>query len=83
MVHNALLLDRVERSVSRGPFRPFPRSISTALKSRSLSAALVLPKPPWFLHSRTGTAVNEGLTRYHMDRNVARLARTLVQALRA
>jgi len=83
VVHNALLLDRVERSVSRGPFRPFPRSISTALKSRSLSAALVLPKPPWFLHSRTGTAVNEGLTRYHMDRNVARLARTLFQALRA
>ena len=26
VVHNALLLDRVERSVARGPFRPFPRS---------------------------------------------------------
>jgi acyl-CoA reductase-like NAD-dependent aldehyde dehydrogenase len=28
VVHNALLLDHVERSVTRGPFRPFPRSLA-------------------------------------------------------
>ena len=83
VVHNALLLDRVERTVTRGPFRPFPRSIPRGLRSGSASAAIVLPKPPWFVHSRTGAAVSEGFTRYRMDGNLARLARTFAQALRA
>ena len=80
VVHNALLLDRVERSVARGPFRPFPRSAGAALGRGRFS---VLPKPPWFLSSRTGATVSEGLTRYRMDGNLARLAGTLVQAYRA
>jgi len=83
IVHNALLLDRVERSVTRGPFRPFPRSLPQGLRSRSLSAGVVLPKPPWFVHSRTGATVSEGFKRYRMDGNVVRLAGTFVQALRA
>jgi acyl-CoA reductase-like NAD-dependent aldehyde dehydrogenase len=83
VVHNALLLDRVERTVTRGPFRPFPRSVPRGLRSGSASAAIVLPKPPWFVHSRTGAAVSEGFTRYRMDGNLARLARTFAQALRA
>jgi len=83
IVHNALLLDRVERTVTRGPFRPFPRSIRAGLRSGSLSAAAVLPKAPWFVHSRTGAAVSEGFTRYRMDGNLARLAGTFIRALRA
>lgn len=83
IVHNALLLDRIERTVTRGPFRPFPRSVARGIRSGSLSAAVVLPKAPWFVHSRTGAAVSEGFTRYRMDGNLARLARTFVQALRA
>jgi acyl-CoA reductase-like NAD-dependent aldehyde dehydrogenase len=80
IVHNALLLDRVERSVTRGPFRPFPRSAGAALGRGRFS---VLPKPPWFVSSRTGATVSEGFTRYRMDGNLARLAGTLVQAYRA
>jgi len=83
IVHNALLLDRVERTVTRGPFRPFPRSIRAGLRAGSLSAAVVLPKAPWFVHSRTGAVVSEGFTRYRMDGNLARLAGTFIQALRA
>lgn len=84
VVHNALLLDRVERSVTRGPFRPFPRS----LEPRSLGASQgrafsVLPKPPWFVSSRTGAAVSEGFTRFRIDGDYARLAATLVKAYRA
>ncbi|WP_396923028.1 aldehyde dehydrogenase family protein [Mycolicibacterium sp.] len=46
VVHNAFLLDRPERTVVRGPFRPAPRSV---LKGEwSLS-----PKPPWFVNNRT------------------------------
>jgi hypothetical protein len=62
IVHNAFLLDRVERTVVRGPFRPFPRSASSAMRGYGLS---VLPKPPWFVTSRTGAAVCEGFTLPH------------------
>lgn len=83
IVHNALLLDRVEKTVTRGPFRPFPRSIRGAVRSGRPSGAVVLPKPPWFVHSRTGAAVSEGFTRYRMNGSLTRLARTFIRALRA
>lgn len=80
VVHNALLIDPVERTVVRGPFRPFPRSVRTLLSGRGLS---VLPKPPWFVTSRTGAAVSEGFTRFRMDGDIARMALTLAAAFRA
>jgi len=95
VVHNALLLDRVERSVVRGPFRPFPRSVPLMIRSLSPSRLLgrsrrlspakgtVLPKPPWFVTARTGATVSEGFTRFRMDGDWVRLAGTLVQAFRA
>jgi acyl-CoA reductase-like NAD-dependent aldehyde dehydrogenase len=84
VVHNALLLDRVERSVTRGPFRPFPRALDPrALGASKGRAFSVLPKPPWFVSSRTGAAVSEGFTRFRMDGNFARLARTLALAFKA
>ncbi|MEZ3160282.1 aldehyde dehydrogenase family protein [Microbacterium sp. BWT-B31] len=80
IVHNALLADRVERSIARGPFRPFPRSVSAVVGKGTFS---VLPKPPWFVTSRTGAAVSEGFTRFRIDGNWARLTATLMQAFRA
>lgn len=77
IVHNALLLDHVERTVVRGPFRPFPRSVSSAAHGAGLS---VLPKPPWFVTSRTGAAVCEGFTRFRMDGNWAKMSVVLVKA---
>lgn len=76
VVHNTLLLDAVERSVLRGPFRPFPRSATGGRFT-------VLPTPPWFVTARTGAAVSEGLTRYLIDRNPAGLAVTLALAMGA
>jgi len=61
----------------RGPFRPFPRSLGARNRFS------VLPKPPWFVDARTGTAVAEGLTRWHMHHRVAALAATLATAMRA
>ncbi len=90
VVHNGMLLDHVERTVTRGPFRPFPRSIVPSVgrslsgrRSLRLSKGTVLPKPPWFVTSRTGEAVSEGFTRFRMDRNWGRMLGTLVQAYRA
>ena len=80
VVHNALLLADVERSVVRGPFRPFPRAASIV---RDGGRFTILPKPPWFASSRTAAEVSEGLTRFRAQGGVLALARTLVQAMRA
>jgi acyl-CoA reductase-like NAD-dependent aldehyde dehydrogenase len=92
VVHNALLLDRVERSVVHGPFRPFPRSwtglwpltLRQAQRSKGGGGRFtILPKPPWFVTARTGAQVSEGLTRFRADGRVLGLVRTLLRALRA
>ncbi|MFT4156842.1 MAG: aldehyde dehydrogenase family protein [Microbacterium sp.] len=86
VVHNALLLDDVERSVIRGPFRPSPRWIGGLLHDRgalSATKGTILPKPPWFVSSRTGAEVSEGLTRFRVSGGFAGLVRTLLAALRA
>ena len=80
IVHNALLLDGVERSIVRGPFRPFPRSLPWVSGGGRFT---ILPKPPWFVTSRTGAQVSEGLTRFRATGSVSGLLRTLLQALRA
>ncbi|MES2866204.1 aldehyde dehydrogenase family protein [Microbacterium sp. KRD172] len=87
VVHNALLLDRVERSIMRGPFRPFPRSASSlwllSLSKGGGGRFTILPKPPWFVTARTGAQVSEGLTRFRADGGVLGLLKTLLRALRA
>ncbi|HWI30003.1 MAG TPA: aldehyde dehydrogenase family protein [Microbacterium sp.] len=83
VVHNALLLEGVERSVCRGPFRPFPRSLGSMIRFLSVSKGSLLPKPPWFVTSRTGAEVSEGFTRFRMDGNIPRMMATLVSAFRA
>lgn len=87
VVHNALLLDHVERSVLHGPFRPFPRSASSLwplnLSKGGGGRFTILPKPPWFATARTGAVVSEGLTRFRANGGVVGLLKTLVHALRA
>lgn len=80
IVHNALLLDGVERSVMRGPFRPLPRSLPVLNGGGRFT---ILPKPPWFASSRTGTEVSAGLTRFRANGGILGLLRTLLAALRA
>lgn len=80
VVHNALLLDAVERSVLRGPFRPLPRSLPVLNGGGRFT---ILPTPPWFVTARTGAAVSEGLTRFRATGGVVGLVKTLLQALRA
>ncbi|WP_460802407.1 aldehyde dehydrogenase family protein [Microbacterium sp. GXF6406] len=80
VVHNALLLDGVERSVIRGPFRPLPRSLPLLNGGGRFT---ILPKPPWFVTAASGAVVSEGLTRFRAKGGVLTLAKTLLQALRA
>lgn len=56
MVHNALL-DRTERTVVSGPFRPAPRAL--------LHGELTIsPKPPWFVDNRTSAGTGRRLTEF-------------------
>ncbi|REJ07345.1 aldehyde dehydrogenase family protein [Microbacterium bovistercoris] len=80
VVHNALLLDGVERSVVRGPFRPFPRSLPFVNGGGRVT---ILPKPPWFVSARTAATVSEGLTRFRANGGIGTLVKTLLAALRA
>ncbi|OZE74831.1 aldehyde dehydrogenase [Rhodococcus sp. 15-649-2-2] len=76
VVHNAYLIDRTERTVVRGPFLPFPRSILGGEMSLS-------PKPSWFVTSRSGRSTSEALTRFEAKRTWRRLLRVAVAAMRA
>ncbi|TFB75912.1 aldehyde dehydrogenase family protein [Cryobacterium glaciale] len=76
VVHNALLLDEVERTVVRGPFRPFPRSILHGDWA-------LLPKPPWFVSARSGARTARLLTEFAAHPSARKLPRILAAAFRA
>ncbi|WP_107653577.1 aldehyde dehydrogenase family protein [Nocardia suismassiliense] len=75
VVHNAFLLDDVERTVVRGPFRPAPRSL--------LHGELALsPKPPWFVGNTAAAATARKLTEFYASGNPARIPGIFVSAFR-
>lgn len=73
VVHNALLFNRPEKTVVRGPFRPFPRSAAQL----SLS-----PKPPWFVGNRTAAITSRRLARWAADGRLSRLPGIMLSGLR-
>ncbi len=76
VVHNALLLENPEKTVVRGPFRPFPRSV------RHGEFAL-FPKPPWFVTSRSAAATGRLLTEFAAKPGWLRLPGIFAKAFRA
>jgi aldehyde dehydrogenase (NAD(P)+) len=78
VVHNALLLEDVERTVVRGPFRPAPRSL-LHLRNRELSLA---PKPPWFTNNRTAATTGRLLTYFAAAPSWSKLPAIFASALR-
>ncbi|MET8100380.1 aldehyde dehydrogenase family protein [Streptomyces sp. NPDC005236] len=75
-VHNAFMLDGVEKTVLRAPFAPAPRGLFTG--SPSLS-----PRPPYFVTSRTGRTTLERLTRFTAAPGIAQLPALFASALRS
>ncbi len=76
VVHNAFLLDHVERTVITGPFRPAPRSL--------LSGELAIsPKPAWFVTARTGAETSAKLTAWDAKRSWVGLPGIVLSAIRA
>ncbi|RFC77658.1 aldehyde dehydrogenase family protein [Streptomyces sp. AcE210] len=74
-VHNAFMLEDVEKTVLRAPFAPAPRGLFTG--SPSLS-----PRPPYYVTNRTGRRTMERLTAYATDPRASRLPGIFASALR-
>lgn len=74
VVHNALLLDRPEKTIVRGQFAPFPRSVG-------LGELHFSPKPPWFVTHRNSERVGALLTDFEADPNWAKLPAIFLAAL--
>ncbi|WP_328394579.1 aldehyde dehydrogenase family protein [Nocardia sp. NBC_00416] len=75
IVHNAWLIDGVERTVVRGPFRPAPRSVLH--REWALT-----PKPPWFVTNRTAARTGRLLAAFAADPRWSRLPALFASALR-
>ncbi|WP_405009132.1 aldehyde dehydrogenase family protein [Kitasatospora sp. NBC_01539] len=74
-VHNAFMLEDVEKTVLRAPFAPAPRGLFTG--SPSLS-----PRPPFFVTNRTARTTVERVTRFTAAPGLSKLPAVLVSALR-
>lgn len=74
-VHNAFMLEDVEKTVLRAPFAPAPRGLFTG--SPSLS-----PRPPYFVTNRTALTTIERVTRFTAAPGIAKLPAIFASALR-
>jgi aldehyde dehydrogenase (NAD(P)+) len=60
VVRNSFLFDSPQKTVTRGPFRPFPRSFMHGDLS-------LLPKPPWFVTNRTAAVTARRVAAFASD----------------
>jgi hypothetical protein len=74
-VHNAFMLEDVEKTVLRAPFAPAPRGLFTGSPS-------LPPRPPYYVTNRTGRRTMERLTAYATDPRASRLPGIFASALR-
>ncbi|WP_341953049.1 aldehyde dehydrogenase family protein [Salinibacterium sp. TMP30] len=76
VVHNALLIDSPERTVVRGPFRPFPRSFVHG-------EFALFPKPPWFVTARSAQRTGKLLAGFVGKPSWAKMPGIFISAFRA
>jgi aldehyde dehydrogenase (NAD(P)+) len=76
VVHNSYLFDRAQKSVVSAPFYPNPRSFLHGTFT-------ILPKPPWFVTSRTAAQVGKQLTHFEAHTSPLQLPGIFIAALRA
>ncbi|MEU9992506.1 aldehyde dehydrogenase family protein [Streptomyces sp. NPDC048045] len=74
-VHNAFMLENIEKTVLRAPFTPAPRGLLTGDPSLS-------PRPPYFVTNRTALTTVERVTRFTAAPSVWKLPGILASALR-
>ncbi|MFE9740586.1 aldehyde dehydrogenase family protein [Streptomyces sp. NPDC006477] len=74
-VHNAFMLEDIEKTVLRAPFAPAPRGLVTGAPSLS-------PRPPYFVTHRTARTTVERLTRFTAAPSPVKLPALFAAALR-
>ncbi|WP_034263346.1 aldehyde dehydrogenase family protein [Actinospica robiniae] len=74
-VHNAFMLEDIEKTVLRAPFAPAPRGLVSG--SPSLS-----PRPPYFVTNRTGLATIRHMTDFTAAPRIGKLPAVFASALR-
>ena len=75
IVHNASLFDHPEKTITRAPFAPFPRSFGDG-------ELTLLPKPPWFVTHRRAEEVGRRMFAFVAEPSPLRMAATAFAALR-
>ncbi|MBN1290945.1 MAG: aldehyde dehydrogenase [Candidatus Latescibacteria bacterium] len=75
VVHNSFLLEETEKTVVKGSFYPFPRSVLHFDFS-------MLPKPPWFVTNKTAHVTARRFAQFTIDRNPALIPGIFASALR-
>ena len=75
VVHNTLMFDRSQKSVTRAPFRPFHRSLGHPLEGLTV-------KPPWFLDNSTARSTARAFTMFAADPKPTRLPGIFIPAVR-
>jgi hypothetical protein len=74
-VHNAFMLEDIEKTVLRAPFTPAPRGLVTGDPSLS-------PRPSYFVTNRTALTTVERLTRFTAAPRLMKLPALFASALR-
>jgi acyl-CoA reductase-like NAD-dependent aldehyde dehydrogenase len=74
-VHNAFMLEDIEKTVLRAPFTPAPRGLVTGDPSLS-------PRPPYFVTNRTALTTVERVTRFTAAPRLRKLPALFASALR-
>ncbi|MGW7368218.1 aldehyde dehydrogenase family protein [Streptomyces sp. NPDC054841] len=74
-VHNAFMLEDIEKTVLRAPFTPAPRGLVTGDPSLS-------PRPPYFVTNRTALTTVERVTRFTAAPSLRKLPAIFASALR-
>ncbi|MFZ1754198.1 MAG: aldehyde dehydrogenase family protein [Caldilineaceae bacterium] len=80
LVHNTFLFDQAQKSIVYGNFTPFPRNLHPRYLRHG--ERHILPKPPWFVTNRQGTAVARQLFYFTADQQAWRLPGLFFHALR-
>ena len=80
LVHNTFLFDRAQKSVVYGDFTPFPHNLHPRYLLHG--ERHILPKPPWFVTNRQGTAIARQLFYFTADQKAWRLPGLFWHALR-
>ncbi len=74
-VHNAFMFSKPQKTVARGPFYPFPRTLAHGDWH-------LLPKPIWFVTNRKAAEAAQQLTYFELEPGYSHIPRIWTTALR-